>query len=329
MEYRQLGSSDLRPSVIGMGGFPFGPPLLDQAMTTRVLDQALDLGVNYIDTSDIYAGGRSEEFIGAAIKGKRERFILASKFNLRDLGEERPRQRIMRKCEESLRKLQTDHMDLYQIHQAAPWATPEEIMRPLDDLVRQGKVRYVGACNYASWRHMEALATATQHGLSPFVSTQNHYNLLYRHVELELLPFCRAYNVGFIPYFPLAGGFLTGAYRPGAPPPPGSRADIQPMGIVGRIRSHRTEQLLVQLEEFAQGHGHPVGELALAWLLSHPELTVAITGSDNPDHVAANVRAAEWRLTPEERAEVDAITSWWDGAGAAVDTTGGPPLPGR
>ena len=101
------------------------------------------------------------------------------------------------------------------------------------------------------------------------------------------------------------------------------------MGIVGRIRSHRTEQLLVQLEEFAQGHGHPVGELALAWLLSHPELTVAITGSDNPEHVAANVRAAEWRLTPEERAEVDAITSWWDGAGAAVDTTGGPPLPGR
>ena len=327
MEFRQLGSSDLQASVIGIGGYPFGPPLLDQAMTARVLDQALELGVNYIDTSDIYAGGRSEEQIGEAIRGKRDRFIVASKFNLRDLGDESPRQRILRKCDESLRKLQTDRLDLYQIHHAAPSVPPEEILRPLDDLVRQGKVRYVGACNYASWRQLEALVAAEGDHLPRFVSTQNHYNMLYRHVELELLPFCRSHDTGFIPYFPLAGGFLTGTYRPGQPPPPGSRADIQPAGIVGRIRSARTEELLVRLERFSEEHGHGVGELAVAWLLAHPEVSVVITGADRPEHVQANVKAADWRLTPEERAEVDAITSWWDGAAAAVDTVGFAPPP--
>jgi aryl-alcohol dehydrogenase-like predicted oxidoreductase len=327
MEYRRLGSSDLRASAIGIGGYPFGPPLLDQAMTRRVLDQALAEGVNFIDTSDIYGEGKSEELVGDAIKGKRDRFIVATKFNLRDLAGETPRQRITRKCEESLRNLQTEHIDLYQVHHAAPSVPSEEILRPLDDLVRQGKVRHIGTCNYASWRHLEALATARQHGLARSVSTQNHYNLLHRHAELELLPFCKAYQVGFIPYFPLAGGFLTGAYRPGEPPPPGSRAARVPTGIVSRIRSPRTEALLVKLEGYAKERGHTVGELALAWLLAHPEVSVVITGADRPEHVRANVRAVEWRLTPEEKRELDSITAWWDGADAAIDSTG--PTPQR
>ena len=328
MEHRKLGSTDLMTSVIGLGGYPFGPPLCDQAMTARVLDQARDLGVNYIDTADMYAGGESETNIGAYLQDHRDDFILATKFNLSNLGDETPRQRIMRKIDESLTKLRTDHIDLYQIHHVNPDVPQEDILEPLDELVKAGKVRYVGNCNYASWRQMEALQAAEANDLTWFVSTQNHYNMLYRHVELEILPFCRKYNTAFIPYFPLAGGFLTGTYRPGQPPPPGSRADLVPTGMTANVRNDRTEYMLLQLEAFAQEHGHTVSELALAWLLSHPEIPVIINGCDRPEHIVANAKAAEWVLTPEERAEVDAMTVWWDGSAAAVDTTGGAPRAG-
>ena len=323
MEHRKLGSSDLEPSVIGIGGYPFGPPLADQAMTTQVLTRAREVGVNYIDTSDIYAQGQSEVQIGVAIEGRRDDFILATKFNLSNLGDETPRQRIMRKCDESLTKLKTDHIDLYQIHHVAPEIPAEEILMPLDDLVKAGKIRYVGNCNYSSWRQLEALHMARTNNLSWYVSTQNHYSLVYRHVELEILPFCNAYDTGFIPYFPLAGGFLTGQYRPGQPAPVGTRSDLIPTSFVNKVRTERTENLLLQLESFSQEHGHPVAELALAWLLSHPEVTTIINGAEKPEYIEANAKAAEWVLTPEERAEVDGITSWWDGTNATVDTTGG------
>ena len=162
MEHRKLGNSDLEPSVIGIGGYPFGPPLADQTMTTRVLDQARESGVNYIDTSDIYAQGQSEVQIGVAIEGHRDDFILATKFNLSNLGDESPKQRIMRKIDESLTKLKTDHIDLYQIHHVAKDIPAEEILQPLDDLVKSGKIRYVGNCNYSSWRQMEAMQVAAQ-----------------------------------------------------------------------------------------------------------------------------------------------------------------------
>ena len=323
MEHRKLGNSDLEPSVIGIGGYPFGPPLADQAMTTRVLDQARESGVNYIDTSDIYAQGQSEVQIGVAIEGHRDDFILATKFNLSNLGDETPKQRIMRKIDESLTKLKTDHIDLYQIHHVAKDISAEEILQPLDDLVKSGKIRYVGNCNYSSWRQMEAMQVARDNNLSWYVSTQNHYNMIYRHVELEILPFCAAYETGFIPYFPLAGGFLTGQYRPGQPAPTGTRSDLVPTGIVNKITTVRSNSLLLQLESFSQEHGHPVAELALAWLLSHPEVTTIINGAEKPEYIAANAKAADWVLTSEERTEVDAITSWWDGNGAALDTTGG------
>jgi aryl-alcohol dehydrogenase-like predicted oxidoreductase len=323
MEHRKLGSSDLHPSVIGIGGYPFGPPLADQAMTTRVLDQARESGVNYIDTSDIYAQGQSEVQIGVAIEGHRDDFILATKFNLSNLGDETPRQRIMRKIDESLTKLKTDHIELYQIHHVAKDIPAEEILQPLDELVKAGKIRYVGNCNYSSWRQMEAMQVARDNNLSWFVSTQNHYNMIFRHVELEILPFCNAYETGFIPYFPLAGGFLTGQYRPGQAAPAGTRSDLVPTGIVNKITTDRSNNLLLKLESFAQERDHTVAELALSWLLSHPEVTTIINGAEKPEYIAANAKAADWVLTPEEMVEVDAITSWWDGDGAAVDTTGG------
>ena len=309
MEYRQLGTSDLKVSAVGLGGNTFGPPRIDQEMTSRNIHRALELGVNFIDTAVTYGQGKSEEFIGNALKGRRDHVIIATKFSLGDMGDETPRQRIERHCEESLRKLQTDHIDLYQTHFPAPSMPPEEILRPLDDLVKQGKVRYIGQCNYAAWRHCEALWTSRRLGLAEFVSAQNHYNVVRRQAELDLLPFCAAYQVGFIPYFPLGGGFLTGKYRPGQPPPPNTRGAAG-SPIIKRTRTPRNEAQALELERFAQERGHTLGELAIAWLLACPEVSSIITGTSNPQQVEANARAADWRLTPEEKAEVDSIAAW-------------------
>ena len=323
MQYRTLGNTDMRVSVIGTGGYPFGPPLLDQTQTTAVVDRAIERGINFFDTSDVYGGGRSEELLGNALKGKRDDVYVSTKFNLRDLGPQTPRDRIFARCEEALRKLHTDHLDLYQPHHATPSVPHEELLGALTELVEQGKVRYVGNCNTAAWRMHEELIAAREKGLAEFVSTQNHYSLLFRHVELELLPFARTYGVSLLAYFPLGGGWLTGTYRPGAPPPPGSRADKVPAGIVSRLRSERVDALVPQLERFAQDRGHSLAELALAWVLSHQEVALCLTGFDEPAHVDANVGAADWELTAEERAELDAMTAWWDGHDAVIDSTGG------
>ena len=327
MEYRQLGTTDLRVSAIGVGGYPFGPPLLGQAETTAVVDAAIDAGINFFDTSDVYGQGQSEDLLGVALEGKRDGIYLSTKFNLNNLGSQTPRERIIGRCEEALRKLKTDRIDLFQVHQSSPHVPHEELLGPLDELVRAGKVRYIGNCNTASWRIHEEMAVSEELGFAKFVSTQNHYSLLFRHAEIELLPFCRAYNFPLLAYFPLGGGWLTGTYRPGEPPPPGTRADKVPTGIVTRLRSPRVDALVPMLEAYAGEHGHTLVELALAWVLSHPEVGLALTGLDRPEHVAANVTAVDWHLTDAERAEVDAITGWWDGSGAALDSavpTSGP-----
>ena len=316
MEYRQLGTSDLRVSAVGLGGNTFGPPRLDQAMGTRNIHKALELGINFIDTAFIYNEGKSEEFIGSALRGRRHEALIATKFHLRDLGKDTPRQRIMAYCEESLRRLQMDHIDLYQIHFPNASLDEEEVLRPLDDLVRQGKVRYIGECNYAGWRHTEALATSRRLGLPEFVSAQNHYSLVRRHVEVELLPFCKAYNVGFIPYFPLGGGSLTDKYSAGEPPPGTRGAAGSP--VITRLRSPRNQAIAEELKEFAHQRGHTLGELAIAWILARPEVSVVITGTSNPEQVEANAKAADWRLTPEEKEEVDGIAAW-DGTGEAIE----------
>jgi aryl-alcohol dehydrogenase-like predicted oxidoreductase len=320
VEYRQLGKSDMRVSAVGLGGNTFGPPRIDQEMTTRNIQRALELGINFIDTAIIYSQGKSEEFIGNALKGRRSEAIIATKFTLRNLEGEAPRQRILRQCEESLRKLQTDHIDLYQLHFPSPSIPPEEVLRPLDDLVKQGKVRYIGQSNHAAWRHCAYLWTSRRLGLAEFVTCQNHYNLVHRHPELETLPFCQEYGIGFIPYFPLGGGFLTGKYRPGEPPPPGTRGAAG-SPIVKRTRTARNETLVLSLEAFAKERGHTVTELAIAWLLAHPEVCVVITGTSNPQQVEENAKSADWRLTPEEREQVDQLAAW-DGSGASMEGAG-------
>ncbi len=321
MEYRQLGSSDLKVSVFGLGGNTFGPPRIDQEMTTININRAQELGVNFIDTAHGYTQGTSEEFVGNAVKGKRDQWVIATKFDLRNLEGEAPRQRILRHFEESVSRLQTDYVDLYQIHFPAPSVPEEEILETMDGLVRQGKVRYIGECNHASWRTCEAIWTSRKAGLAEYVSAQHHYNLLRRHVEQEVLPLCEAYNLGFIPYFPLAAGYLTGKYRPGEPPPPGTRGAAGSPAVKRHWTTHN-EAIVAELEQFATERSHTMGELAMAWLLSHPEVSMVITGTSNPEQVQANAVATDWHLTPEEREEVDRIAAW-DGTGEPVESYGG------
>jgi aryl-alcohol dehydrogenase-like predicted oxidoreductase len=327
MEYRQLGTTGMQVSTIGVGGYPFGPPMLAQAEVNAVVNAALEHGINFFDTSDVYGHGESEDFLGVALAGKRHEVCLSTKFNLRNLDGQTPRERIFARCEEALRKLKTDHIDLFQVHYATPDLPHEELLGPLTELVEQGKVRYIGNCNTASWRIHEQFVVSEKKNLAKFVSTQNHYSLLFRHAELEMFPFCAKYDFSLISYFPLGGGWLTGTYKPGEAPPPGSRADKVPTGIVTRLRSPRVDALVPKLEAFAGEHGHTIVELALAWVLSHQEVAVALCGFDRPEHIAANVTATDWRLSADDRAELDSITNWWDGSDAILESPNPPARP--
>jgi len=217
------------------------------------------------------------------------------------------RRHLIESVEASLRRLRTDWIDVFHIHHPDPRTPTEETMRALDDLVRAGKIRYLGCSNYEEWRIVESQWIARAERLMPFVSAQPMYNLLNREIEHSTVPLCERYGLGIIPYFPLAGGFLTGLYRRGEPLPPGSRGANRP--TFARWTSvERNWDLLEQLEAFARARGHSVAELAMAWLLSRPYVSTVIAGADVVEHVAANVRAAEWRLSPDDLAELDRLT---------------------
>lgn len=310
MQYRRLGKSGLEVSVVGLGGNNFGPRA-DERTSAAVIRQAVDLGVNLIDTADIYGQGTSEEYVGRAVKGIRQQVLIATKVSGR-MGEGpnragTSRQRVMDGVEASLRRLGTDYIDLYQVHFPDPQTPIEETLRALDDLVHQGKVHYLGSSNFSGWQIVEAAWTTRTLGLNPLVSAQNHYNLLHREVEREVLPACQAYEVGLIPYFPLASGFLTGKYRKGAPLPQGTRGAGSP-SFQERMLTDRNFGLLERLETFAAARGHTVLELAFAWLLANPQVSSVIAGATRPEQVLANAAAADWVLSPEEAQEVSQIT---------------------
>lgn len=317
MRYRQLGRSDLRVSEVGLGGNTFGPPRLDEQNAVKCIHAAHDSGVNFIDTALVYGGGQSEKIIGKAIAGRREEWILATKFHLRNMRDgETVRSRILSQCDESLGKLGVDHIDLLQVHMPAENVPLEEILEPLAQLANQGKLRWIGECNFAAWRHAEALKTAELCGLPPMISAQNHFNLLHRHMELEMLPFCEERGVGFLPYHPLAGGFLTDKYVKGKPAPEGTRgAEGSP--IVRRMRTAHNEEIQERLKLWAHANGRSLGELAIAWLLSHSQVTSVIAGVSTPEQVELNARAADWTLTLEEKKVIEEI-SFWDGANVTV-----------
>lgn len=311
MEYRALGRSGLQVSVVGLGCNNFGRRC-DREQTKAVVERALELGVTFFDTADMYGpGGLSEEYLGAALERRRRDVVIATKF-AGPMGEGplwrgASRRYVFEAVEASLRRLGTDYIDLYQVHFPDAQTPVEETMRALDDLVRSGKVRYLGCSNFAAWQVVEAQWVARDQRLTPFVSAQNQYNLLDRRIERELVPACNAYGLRVLPYFPLASGFLTGKYRRGEPLPQGTRlAGAGP--IAERILTDHNFDVLERLEAFASERGHTMVDLAVGWLASQPHVGSVIAGATKPEQVDQNVRAAEWKLTPQELNEVDAIT---------------------
>ena len=301
MQYRRLGSSGLKVSAIGLGTNRFGGKV-DLENTKNIIDAALDVGINLLDTADIYQEGRSEEFIGQALSGRRQDAIIATKvrhkFGEGVNDEGTSRQHILDGIHASLKRLQTDYIDLYQIHSWDDDTPIEETMRTLEDLVRSGKVRYIGASNFTAWQLTWANALAREKSWTSFVSIQPHYHLLHREIETELIPACQYFNIGILPYFPLAGGFLTGKYLPGQPPPSGSRGESSKY-----VQAYLTEsnfKLLEKLEQFASQRGHSINDLAHAWLLAQPQVSSVISGATKVEHVLANAASIKWNLSNEE-----------------------------
>ncbi|KAA3644654.1 MAG: aldo/keto reductase [Chloroflexi bacterium] len=309
MQFRRLGNSGLHVSVIGLGTNQFGGKV-DEAGVKDLMDAALDGGMNLIDTADMYQDGRSEETIGKAIQGRRENFLIATKFYYAR-GEVGPNEKggsryhLMNAVEASLRRLDTDYIDLYQMHHWDESTPIEETLRALDDLITQGKVRYIGASNFSAWQLTHAKALSEMKAWNEFVSIQPHYHMFERGIEEELIPACNYFGWGILPYFPLAGGFLTGKYKAGQAAPKGSRGEQSP--YVQKYMTDDNYAVLGQLTTFAEERDHTINELAHAWLLGQTAVSSVISGATSVEHVQANAKASEWELSTEEYEEVTKI----------------------
>lgn len=309
METRQIGTSGLRVSSIGLGCNNFGWTI-DQQASNAVVARALDLGITLFDTADRYGtkGGDSEIVLGKALGARRQDIVLLSKFGV-DLQDARirnsSRHYIMRAIEGSLRRLGTDWLDVYMIHWP-DYATPiEETLRALDDLIRAGKVRYIACSNLETWRVVDALWTSRHLNLSSFIATQTEYNLLNRAAEKDVLPALAHYGLGFIPYFPLASGLLTGKY---SQPDAQGRLKDNFLRLGDTYLTERNLRIVRELEDFCRARGHTLLQLAISWLASRPGVASIICGATRPEQIEQNVTAASWTLSAEELAEVDRIT---------------------
>jgi aryl-alcohol dehydrogenase-like predicted oxidoreductase len=312
MQKRKLGNSTLEITAVGLGGNNFGGRIEFDA-AQRTVHAALDLGINLIDTADTYGNkGGSEEALGQILGEKRKQIVLATKFGLPmdDAGKLKGASRgyIMRAVEASLKRLRTDWIDLYQLHRPDAQTPIEETLRALDDLVRQGKVRFIGCSNLPAAQVIEANDIAKRNNLSPFISCQDEYSLLVRGIERELIPAAKARRMSVLPYFPLASGMLTGKYKRGAPLPPGTRMTKLPNHAADFL-TERNWRIVDALAAFAARRGRSLIELAFSWLLRDDVVASVIAGATSPEQVAQNIRAAEWTLSAEELAEVDRLTS--------------------
>jgi aryl-alcohol dehydrogenase-like predicted oxidoreductase len=313
---RALGRSGLRVPGVGIGTNNFGPRM-DAAAAQRVVDAALDLGANFFDTADVYGGGQSEEILGKALGARRSKAIIATKFGNPMRGGKYPeggasRALIMYAVEESLRRLGTDYIDLYQIHRPDPKTPIEETLRAIDDLVRQGKVRYIGNSNFDGAQVDAAAAVSREHKLAAFCSAQNHYSLLTRNIEQDLVPACERNGLGILPFFPLESGLLTGKYKRGETPPEGTR-----LGNAVRDKNSGMARFLEdakfvkveKLQALAAATGNTtLLDMAFGWLLSRPDVACVIAGATKSEQVEANVKAAAWRPSAEVARQIDAIT---------------------
>ena len=309
MDYRRLGNSGLQVSVIGLGTNNFGPRN-DYLESERILKQAIDEGINFIETSNTYGEGAAETYIGKALKGHRDEVLLATKVasNMGDGPNSHgaSRKHILTQVEASLKRLQTDYIDLYQIHYYDAFTPMDETLRTMHNLVTQGKVRYIGCSNFAAWQVAEAMGVVRALDLEPIISVEPEYSMLKRAIEKELIPCCQRYHIGILPYFPLASGFLTGKYRRGQSAPTGTRLAVQ-THRADFILTNENFDVLEQLEAFASARSRTMVELAFAWLLTHPQIGSVIAGATRPDQIIANANASKWRLTCEEMEELDGI----------------------
>ena len=314
MKYRTLGRSGVKVSEVGLGTDQFGGRV-DKATVKQIIGVALDHGINFVDTADIYGRGLSETHIGEAIQGHRDELVIATKGRMpmgdgpNDQGASR--YHLMNALEASLRRLQVDHVDLYQIH-AIDDSTPlEETMRTLEAMVRSGKVRYIGASNYMAWQICRCNDIAERFGSEPLITIQPHYHLLEREVERETLPYCRAFGIGVLPYFPLAAGFLTGRYTQGAEPPPDTRAAGPGFArkYLDRYATDENYGIVARLTAFARKREHTLVELAIAWLLGEPMVSSVIAGVSSVAHVVPNAGAADWVLSQDEMTVIRGIVT--------------------
>jgi aryl-alcohol dehydrogenase-like predicted oxidoreductase len=312
MEIRNLGHSGLRVSAIGLGCNNFGARI-DRQATAAVLDAAFDHGITLFDTADVYGErGGSETVMGELLGDRRKEIVLATKFGMPmdDGGAKQggSRRYIMRAVEDSLKRLRTDWIDLYQLHRVDPLTPIEETLRALDDLIRQGKVRYVGCSNLPAWEMAEAEWTSRVEHLHAFVSCQDEYSLLVRGIERDVMPAARKYGLGLLPYFPLASGLLTGKYKRNAPMPEGARL-TKTQRLADRYVTDRNWPIVEKLADFAEARGRSMLELAFSWLLAQAPVSSVIAGATRPEQIAQNVKAGDWKLTPEELQEIDTMTA--------------------
>ena len=307
MILRNLGRSGLRVSLTGLGCNNFGQRM-DLESSRAVIHKALDCGITLFDTADVYGGrGGSETVLGQVLGDRRKDIVLASKFGMpMDEGEKKgaSRRYVMAAVEASLKRLKTDWIDLYQQHRHDPLTPIDETLRALDDLVREGKVRYIGNSNFTAAQTVEAQLTARQLGLSAFASCQDEYSLLKRDLDKENVGVMERYGLGLLPYFPLASGLLTGKHRRGAPAK-GTRLEMQ---AFSGFMNDRNFDIVEKLEAFVKTRGHPLVELAFSWLAARPTVASIIAGATKPEQIAANVKAVSWELTPDEMKQIDELT---------------------
>ncbi|GAA1680403.1 oxidoreductase [Mycolicibacterium murale] len=336
MKYRMLGNTGVYVSVVSLGTMTFGGTGttlgdalggLDLRAAESVVGQALDLGVNLIDTADVYSGGESEELLGTALGARRDDVILATKFSARtgtgpnQIGASRLH--LMRALEDSLRRLKTDHIDLYQLHSIDPVTPIEETLAALDDAVRQGKVRYVGCSNLAAWHMMKAQAASERHGWTRFVASQSYYSLLGRDVEQEIVPMALDQNLSLLVWAPLAGGILSGKYGRSGADEPGARRAAADYPDFPPVDPHSAWDVVDVLRSVANRHGVSPAQVALAWVLSRPAVTSVVVGAKRPDQLADSVGAADLVLSAQYMADLEKVSDpgrsypqWvWDFAG--------------
>ncbi|HLW72200.1 MAG TPA: aldo/keto reductase [Candidatus Binataceae bacterium] len=311
MELRTLGKSGLQVSKVGLGCNNFGMTI-DLDATRKVVNAALEAGVTLLDTADIYGkSGGSETMLGQILGERRKAIVLATKFGMQmdkaGVLKGGSRRYLMAAAEDSLKRLKTDWIDLYQLHQPDPLTPLEETLRALDDLIRHGKVRYIGCSNLPAWQVVEAHWTAKDLGINAFVSCQDEYSLLVREPDRDLIPAMQSYGLGLLPFFPLASGLLTGKYQRAVEPAAGTRFASMG-GLAKRYANEKNWPIVERLKAFAESRGHTLLELAFSWLVARPTVASVIAGATSPEQIAQNVKAADWQLSAAELAEVDTIT---------------------